>query len=227
MSDEAAAPEKAFCGACGPLAAGGGSPGHKRRYAAPLAIAAIGLALYLPGLTWGLPGTDSWSQDTIAAFRTLGALEGWPGDWKGRYPPLQYLILGAAYKPLLYHWERTGQLTTDADSGRRALQPPHAAKVGSLILIARGISVLMGIAAGIGLWAATRRFLRDDLAALLAAVALMIGATFTYFAHLGNVDVPSVCWFTWSVYFYARALDSRSWVDCAWLGLFAALGSCT
>ena len=40
----------------------------------PIGIISLGLALYLPGLGWGLPGTVSWSQDTIAGVRTLGAV---------------------------------------------------------------------------------------------------------------------------------------------------------
>ncbi len=198
-----------------------------RRFAAPLAIVILGLALYLPGITWGLPGTSSWSQDTIAAYRAIGAVEGWPDQWKGRYPPLHYLILRAAYEPVLEYWEHTGQRVVDPQTGRVVLKPPHAPKVGLLILIARAITVAMAIATGLGLWAATRQLTCDDTAALAAAVALISGAAFTYFAHLGNVDIPSMCWFAWSVYFYAKAVQSSSWVSCLWLGLFASLAACT
>ena len=200
---------------------------NPRRFAAPLAIASLGLALFLPGITWGLPGTSSWSQDTIAAYRTIGAVEGWPDQWKGRYPPLHYLLLRAAYEPVLTYWEHTGQRVVDPQTGRMVLKPPHAPKVGLLILIARAFTVVMAIATGLGLWAATRRLTCDDTAALAAALALMGGAAFTYFAHLGNVDIPALCWFAWSVYFYARAVQSSSWTSCLWLGLFASLAACT
>ncbi|MGB2985920.1 MAG: glycosyltransferase family 39 protein [Phycisphaerae bacterium] len=196
-------------------------------FVAPLVITMVGLILYLPGLTWGLPGTASWSQDTIAGLRTLGVVEGWPAQWKGRYPPLHYLILAAAYEPVQWHWQRTGQRVIDDDTGEVRLLPPHAPKIGLLILIARSITVVMAIAAGLGLWAATRRLTQDDTAALLAAMTLMLGAAFTYFAHLGNVDIPSMCWFAWSLYFYARALHSRKWHDCALLGLFGSLAFST
>jgi len=198
-----------------------------RRFAAPLAITTLGLALYLPGITWGLPGTTSWSQDTIAAYRAIGAVEGWPDQWKGRYPPLHYLTLRAAYEPVLEYWQHTGQRVVDPQTGRVVLKPPHASKVGLLILIARCITVVMAIVTGLGLWAATRQLTCDDSAALAAAVALMSGAAFTYFAHLGNVDIPSMCWFAWSVYFYAKAVQSSSWTSCLWLGLFASLAACT
>ena len=201
--------------------------GRFRGLTAPLLITILGLALYLPGIGWGVPGTTSWSQDTIAAYRTIGAVEGWPHQWKGRYPPLHYLLLRGAYEPTLQYWERTGQRIVDPRTGKAELKQPHAPKVGLLILIARSISVAMAIAAGLGVFASTKRLVSDDLAGLAAAAALMSGAAFTYFAHLGNVDIPSTCWLAWSVYFYIRALDSRLWTDCLLLGLLASLAACT
>lgn len=198
-----------------------------RRWPAPLLIVVVGLALYLPGLGWGLPATVSWSQDTIAGRRTLGPVWGWPDRWDGRYAPLQYFILAGAYQPVLRHWDRTGERSVEPATGRPALEPPHAPKIGVLIGIARVVSVVMAITASLGLWAAARRLTGDDLAALLAAFAWMIGAAYTYFAHLGNVDIPSVCWFTWSLYFFTRLLRSRRWGDALLLGLFgsAAIGT--
>lgn len=190
-------------------------------------IVVLGLALYLPGLRWGLPGTKSWSQDTIAGVRTLGAVAGWPAQWHGRYAPLHYLILRGAYEPVLRYWGRTGAWVTDPESGKVRVAEPHAPKIGLLILIARVISVLMAIGTGLGLWMATRLLTGCDLAAVLAAVTFMIGAAFTYFAHLGNVDVPAMCWFAWSVYFLTRLLRSLRWSDALLLGLFGSLAIST
>lgn len=198
-----------------------------QRLLPPLLILVLGLSLYLPGLRWGLPATTSWSQDTIAGSRTLGAVDGWPDRWRGRYPPLHYLILSTAYETVLSHWDRTGQRVADEQTGKFTLRPPHPPKVGLLILMARCVSVGMAIATALGIWAAARLLTHDDTAALLAAITFMIGAAFTYFAHLGNVDIPSMCWFAWSVYFYARVLQSHKWYDCALLGLFGSLAIST
>jgi len=183
--------------------------------------------LYLPGIGWGLPGTVSWSQDTIAGTRTLGAVAQWPQEWKGRYPPLHYLILRAAYTPVLRHWDRTGERTVDPETGNVSLAPPHDEKIGLLILIARVVSVIMGIAAALGLFAAVRILTGDEIAAGLGAAAFAIGPAFTYFAHLGNVDAPSMCWFTWSLYFYARLLNAGRTTDAVLLGLLGSLAICT
>jgi hypothetical protein len=198
-----------------------------RRLLAPLVIVLLGLVLYLPGLRWGLPGTVSWSQDTIAGPRTLGAVAGWPDEWYGRYPPLHYFLLYAAYQPTLTYWKLTDGSSPHPETGDPVLNEPHAPKIGLLLLIARIVSVVMAIAAGLGIWTATKVLTGDDFAASLAAIALMIGAAFTYFAHLGNVDVPSICWFSWSVYFYIRALQSPRWQYCALLGLFGSLAIST
>ncbi len=192
-----------------------------------LLLVGLGLALYLPGLKWGLPATVSWSQDTIAGVRTLGAVEAWPQTWVGRYPPLQYLILAAAYQPVLNHWERSGERIVDPATGRTVLRPPHAPKISLLILIGRAATVVMAIGAGLGLWSAARVLTGDEAASVLAAVALMIGAAFTYFAHLGNVDIPSVFWFTWSVFFFARLLRSGRWSDAVLLGLLGSFAIST
>ncbi len=200
---------------------------HSQFYRGPIVLIILGLALYLPGLRWGVPGNVSWSQDTIAGFRTLGAVAQWPDKWNGRYAPLHYLILNAAYKPVLQYWDRTGQRVVDSNSGEASLRPPHPPKIGLLIVIARVITVVMAIATALGLWSAARTVTDDELAATLAAVAFMTSAAFTYFAHLGNVDVPAMCWLAWSLFFYVRLLRTRWWVDALLLGLFGSLAIST
>lgn len=194
-----------------------------RKLLAPAALILLGLILYLPGINWGLPAVVSWSQDSIAGARTLGAVEGWPRNWQGRYPPAHFLLLDSLYRPLNNLWQARGDLIVDPHTGEKTLREPQAPKVGLRILIARLASVAMAIAAGIGLWAASRRLLHDRTAAFLAAAAFMIGADFAYFAHLDNVDVPSICWLAWSLFFYVRLLQAHRLRDAALLGVFAAL----
>jgi len=199
----------------------------QRRLVSLVIIVGLGFALYLPGIYWGLPALTSWSQDTIAGARSLGPVEGWPKEWRGRYPPLHYLINVALYQPIHLWWERSGQRFEDPQTGRMTLTPPQVPKVGFRILLSRVLTLIMAITAGLGIWAATMALTKDSLAALLAAVTVMIGAAFTYFAHLGNVDIPSICWFAWSVFFFVRAIQSEEMRHCFLLGLFAALSVCT
>lgn len=191
-----------------------------------LILVLMGLILYLPGIRWGLPATVSWSQDTIAGMRTLGATELWPGDWKGWYPPLHYLLLRAAYAPVLAGWHKTGALV-ERDNGSFVLASPQAPKMSVLFLIARLISVAMGILAGVGVLLAARHVSRHESVALVGALLLMCAPAFVYFAHLGNVDVPAACWIAFSALLYVRLVDSRSAWDAAFLGVFAGLAVAT
>ncbi len=196
-------------------------------FVTPLGLLAIGLALYVPGLNWGLPATVSWSQDTIAGMRTIGPMEQWPEVWRGRYPPGHYMILRAVYQPTLSRWDASGERFVDPVSGNRVLAPPHREKIGELFLLARLVSLVMALAAVIGVWASARELIRDELGTAIAAIAFMSGAGFTYFARLGNVDAPSICWFAWSLFFYARALRSRRMLNAAMLGLLGSFAIST
>jgi len=89
------------------------------------------------------------------------------------------------------------------------------------------VTVIMAAFAGLGIWAAARAFGADDLASGLATVAFLTGAAFSYFAHLGNVDVPSVCWFAWSLYAFALLLRTGAMRYAVLLGLFGGLAICT
>lgn len=183
-------------------------------------LAVIGLALYLPAVNWGLPAIVSWSQDTIAGMRTLGPVSEWPADWKGRYPPLHYFILRAAYEPALDAW----RTDAEADEGKVMLDVP---RMGQLYLIARLVSVLMAIGCGIVVYVLTVYVFADRTAGFAAALCVMYGADFSYFARLGTVDIPTTFWFALSVLFYLRAFRKRRWQDCLWLGLFGGLAIST
>ncbi|HNQ21910.1 MAG TPA: glycosyltransferase family 39 protein [Phycisphaerae bacterium] len=215
------------------LPRGSPPPGGLRRLAAhPAVRAGVALALlvlivYVPTIGWGLPATASWSQDSIAGVRTLGAVEEWPRQWHGRYPPLHYFILHTVYKPVLRYWDSTGARQVDPQTGTVQLRPPHAPRIGLLLLIARWVSVLMAWAAGMAVWATTRRLVQHDTAALVAAAALLSAPGFAYFGQLGNVDVPSICWFAWSMYFYVRSVRTRALADAVGLGLLGSLAVST
>ncbi len=199
----------------------------RQRLFSVAAIVLLGLAFYLPGLDWGLPAITSWSQDTIAGARSLGPVENWPREWRGRYAPLHYLINVAAYQPLHASWIARGLAQRNEATGRVQLRPDAALRVADRYVVSRAITVVMAILAGIGTWAAALRLSQDWVAALAASVVLMTGATFTYFAHLGNVDVPSIFWLSWSVFAYVCALERPTAGRCAALGLLAAAAVCT
>lgn len=194
----------------------------RRWYRVVLPLAAV--LLYLPGINWGIPSLVSWSQDSISALRTIGPVRHAAEGWKGRYPPLHYYLLYATYRPALAAW--ASQDATDHNS-KRDLPTLDAPKMGTLMLIARGVSIVMAIAAAMGVFFATLALTGDDLAALAAALALMLGAAFAYFARLGNVDVPAACWISWSVFFYIKCINEPDARHALLLGFFGSLAIST
>ena len=190
------------------------------KWVPPLVIAVVGLSLYVPGIRWGLPGAESWSQDTIAGVRTIGPMHYWPDRWVGRYPPLQYAVNRLAYEPLYRHWRSQGVLGVHESTGIEIPVERQPERYGLLILVSRWITVVMALACGWGIFLTGRRLMGDDAVALAGALMMMIGAAFCYFAHLGNVDVPAMCWFALSAYFYVTACRGGGRISCALLGFF-------
>lgn len=192
-----------------------------------LLIALFACAAYLPAINWGLPALNSWSQDTIAGPNRAFVVEGWPADWRGRYPPLHYLLNAGLYRAIETVWRWRGELSIDAATGLKVLAEPQLPKLGFLILASNLLTFLMAIGTGAAVFCTALRLTSDTSAALLAALVLLSGADFAYFARLGNVDVPSILWMTWSAYFYVRLAESRRNWDAVLLALFAAAAVCT
>ncbi len=189
-----------------------------------LVLPLVAIVLYVPGINWGAGSLVSWSQDSISGLRTIGPVRNAAQGWKGRYPPLHYHLLYATYLPALAAWTSQG---LSPEGTQNNLPDLDAQKMGTLVLIARGVSVVMAIAAGLGVFFTTLALTKDDLAALAAALSLMLGAAFAYFAHLGNVDVPAVCWISWSVFFYIKCISQRNARHALLLGFFGSLAIST
>ncbi|MCG3129680.1 MAG: hypothetical protein FLDDKLPJ_00414 [Phycisphaerae bacterium] len=190
-------------------------------------LVAFACLAYLPGIGWGVPAFNSWSQDTIAGPNRTFVVEGWPQDWRGRYPPLHYLLNAGLYRTIEAVWTWRGLMTIDPATGAKVLAPPEADRIGLLILASRGLTFLMAVGAGWALRCAALRTTGDRVLALIAALTFCAGVDFAYFARLGNVDVPSMFWFAWSVVAYLRATERPSAGRCAVLGLLAAAAVCT
>jgi hypothetical protein len=154
-------------------------------------------------------------------------METWPHRFMGRYPPWHYMVLRAAYEPALAYWRSSGQIVTSPQTGEWEFTPPHATKIGALLLLSGLVSAVMAVGAGLVLMRAARAATGDAPAGWLASAAFMSLPAVSYFAHLGNVDVPAMFWLACSLLFYVRLLRSRRAIDAALLGLFAALTSCT
>jgi hypothetical protein len=145
------------------------------------------------GAGWGLPGSDSWAADSISPRSCgLGAIAETftPGHFH-IYPPLHMLLLTVLSLP----WMGLAALRVGADVGalgRELIKPQYMTPIE---VSARLVTALMALGVLRNVYVLWTR-LAGRRVALLAALLLTTSATFVYYAHTGNLDVPALFWVT-------------------------------
>ena len=160
-----------------------------------LVLLAIAIAIAI-GFTWGLPGPDTWSADSISPRSCgLGAIAETytPGHFH-TYPPLHMAILTVLSLPWMAL--AASHVGTSADALAAELIKPlymTGIEVGARIVAA---VMALGIA-----WNTMRLWtrIRGSGVGLGAGVVVAMNATVVYYAHTGNLDVPYLFWITWSL----------------------------
>lgn len=170
-----------------------------RRLAARVAGSPAGLACALltiaiaVGSGWGLPGSDSWAADSISPRSCgLGAIAETylPGHFH-TYPPLQMGLLTVLAVP----WFVVAGLRVGANLDRLTAQLIEPAPMTSIEVGSRMITAAMAL--GVVLLAARLwGRLAGPIAARVAGIVTALDATLVYYAHTGNLDVPSLFWVT-------------------------------
>jgi hypothetical protein len=172
-----------------------------------LLLVSLGLNAWM--VTWGLPSTAGWAPDEILPSAVLDArARGFSGGWFDKYPPLHFRVLGAVYAPL------SGPV--------RAGSPVPKDVYDRLFRAGRWLSVVMGMGLVLLVYLCGRRLL-DEAGALLAAAIVAVMGPFVFYAKLANVDVPYLFWWTLSLLFLIRALETHKPLDYLGLGVAAAL----
>jgi hypothetical protein len=170
-------------------------------------LAGFALAIAV-GFAWGLPGTNTWAIDSISPRACgLGAIVEtyWSGHFH-TYPPLHTLILTLLSVPWI------GLAVARVGATRAALEVELIKP-----LYMTGIEVsarLVAAAMAIGfVWNTMRLWRRIEgrTAARAAGAIVATNATFVYYAHTGNLEVPYLFWSSWALVEMDRALrgDAR------------------
>lgn len=154
------------------------------------------VAAFVPlavGITWGLPGTDSWSADSISPRSCgLGAIVEtfWPGHFH-TYPPLHMAILTVLSLPWMVAAALRVGLTPSALEGE-LVKPLYMT---GIELSARAVAVAMTLGL---IWTTMKLWTRLDgrRTGLLAGVLTATNATLVYYGHTGNLEVPYLFWAT-------------------------------
>jgi hypothetical protein len=196
----------------------------------------VALALYGPGIFWGLPHATAadrvlpWGLDEIAPlglgepyFALIGDLR----RFDPRYPLFHYVVQAIVCGPYVVWLAISGGWTGMAREFPFGFTDPVAA-LRNLTLIGRLPSVVMG-AGVVAAACATRPFAGSDrrLDVLIGLFVLSITPMFFY-AATSNVDVPALFWTALGLVAVSRALrDGLTLRRAVWIGLFAALATGT
>jgi hypothetical protein len=161
-----------------------------------LVISAAFALLIAVGFTWGLPGSDTWCADSISPRACgLGAIAEtyWPGHFH-TYPPLHMALLTVLSLPwMALALARVGP-HRDA-LGAELVEPLYMT---GIEVTSRLVTAAMALAI---VWNTMRlwRRLAGRRVALGAGIVLLGDATFVYYAHTGNLDVPYMFWASWAL----------------------------
>jgi hypothetical protein len=197
-----------------------------REHWAIISVLGLSLILNTVGITWGLPNYVDWAPDTIAPYDVLlAANHRFSNGWWDVYPPLHYMLIAIPYALLLGGLVLTGGFKNPTTVFPFGLADPLFALT-FMILIARIVSVLMGVAI---VWIAYRtvRELFDRSAALFAALIITLFHPLAYYTHNANVDVPYLFWAFLAIYHYVRILKYGYLKNYVLFALFATLSICT
>jgi 4-amino-4-deoxy-L-arabinose transferase-like glycosyltransferase len=188
----------------------------------------IVLALFLNvyGIGWGLPNRNDWAIDSVAPLgplryaKMLAAGEAW---WS-KYPAFHYAILSAAYTPYVAYLLATGRLRLEKPDGF-AFDDAEGS-LGMLILIARLVSVAMGVGVTLIAYGVTAR-LFGRRAALFAGLIVCLSPLVIYYSHTANVDIPYMFWSGLAIWSFVKLMDSPARRHYVTLGLFCGLAIAT
>jgi PA14 domain-containing protein/dolichyl-phosphate-mannose-protein mannosyltransferase len=174
-----------------------------------LPIYAFAVAVFVTGISWGLPDYHGWAVDEIAPGEVDDILDHrFAAGWATNYPPLHFAVLALASVPML---AADAVELTDDTVGRYS----------QLFLINRAVSVAMALAILAFIYYLTVSEL-GHRAARFAVICALVVLPLTYYAKTANLDVPYLFWVTASWLFYIRAIRRGSTKDAC---LFAASGA--
>jgi hypothetical protein len=185
------------------------------------AILSVALLLFLLGLRWGLPNVESWMADDISPWLPLRVGRTYFFGWH-KYPFLHSWISLFAYGPYLLYLLLTGGIDLSCyPSIRETCFSDAHVQLGTMMLISRGLSVLMGIGTVFAVYHLALRIHGERAPARFAALLLACSFVLVLYAHVGNLDVPHCLWFALSLYFFAGVLQRGLLFDYVAFGLSA------
>ena len=193
-------------------------------------IVALAAALRIWGLGWGLP-QEFHPDEPLVVPRAIGAVTN--GDWNPHYflvPSFQTELTSLAFYKIYLGGKVTGAFKNPDDFGQWS-----AWHYGTLYLVGRGISVLMGILVVIGAALLAGELLRGpsgiekeksstatiQWGSLLAALMVAVSPLMTASSRFITPDMPMLAFCVWSIWVMLRAIRLGNLRQLVWAGLLA------
>jgi hypothetical protein len=202
----------------------------------PFILALISIAVYIPGIWWGLPhatnpqGVHGWDVDAVTGIQTLSELynlfvKAQPNWWVA-YPPFHYIVLGISYLPYLAYMYLSGGLSGLSSAFPYGLSDP-VKTIAILNIIGRSVTLMMACGIVVSTYL-TSKIIWDKVSGLFAAFLMMLATPMFYYARTGNLDVPVLFWISLGILMIARILVYNFTIRRGiLLGTFAALSVAT
>jgi hypothetical protein len=158
-------------------------------------------ALFLFGINWGLPGNESWAPDAVSprAVGLLAIAETFQTGHFHIYPPAQMALLTLLTAPITLNT----LFTVGIDKALTHPEAFEAVQTGrwamtSIEIVARLVSTLMalGLVRNVAILFGGNlegRHLRNLRSPMVIVMCISI-APLSYYAKVGNLDVPALFW---------------------------------
>ncbi|HOO73434.1 MAG TPA: glycosyltransferase family 39 protein [Spirochaetota bacterium] len=187
------------------------------------AVLVFNAAVFLVGITWGLPNNETWLSDSMAPYHPLlGLSQGFSFGYLNKYPLVHQFILAVLNLPVLI----VAIVNSHPLEGLQFLKfvtlirsPDYAT---FLILIDRLVSVFMGLGIVYYLYRSAKE-LFNERAGLITAGILSFNAVFNFFSHVAKVEVPYMFWAVLALYKLIHAVKYSKTRDFVYVALFSCL----
>jgi 4-amino-4-deoxy-L-arabinose transferase-like glycosyltransferase len=192
-----------------------------------LLLIALGFFLNCYAITWGLPNINDWTNLSLAPLKPLSYAKHLLArePWLYHYPPFHFIILTIAYSPYVLYLALTGELSSSATIFPYGLINPEIS-LSIFTLIARFVSIMMGVGLIIANYFAVKKFY-DRGSACITAFLVATSYPIIHYSHSANVDVPQLFWFSLCLYSFVSLIDEPKTKYYVMLGLFSAFAFTT
>lgn len=196
----------------------------KEKFKVPIILFLIALFLNVYGIWWGLPNYYTWSTDDLTPTTPLLMAKN-HFVINSEYPVFHFFLLDVVYSPYLaYLYFSSGLINPHQGFPYGFTDPLTSLTV--LLFLSRLVSAFMGAFAVVFVYLSVKT-LYGRKAALFSALCVSFSYTFILFSHLGNLDIPSIFWFTIALYSYSKLIKTYKLRYYILLGIFTALAAST